>query len=192
MNSFVVDILDLPTQAGATKEAHCEVPAPDDFGTEVIAVPSGTTIVLDAILTNLDDGVLASGRTHLPLRGQCVRCLTDIDDEQDISFDEMFFTPEAIEKQKEDGDEDADELFVLGDTSIDLEQPLRDALVLGLPFQPLCSPDCPGLCPDCGERLADLPEDHHHEQLDPRWSALGALLNEAESAQGTDDAETAR
>ena len=49
---------------------------------------------------------------------------------------------------------------------------MRDAVVLALPLAPLCSDDCPGLCPECGERRADLGPDHGHETLDPRWAAL--------------------
>jgi len=51
---------------------------------------------------------------------------------------------------------------------------LRDAVVPALPFQPVCRDDCPGLCSECGARLADDP-DHHHDVIDPRWSALSAL-----------------
>mgnify|MGYP003286645941 CR=1 FL=1 len=45
----------------------------------------------------------------------------------------------------------------LEDDMIDLEPLLRDAVVLALPFQPLCQDDCPGLCTECGARLADDP-----------------------------------
>ena len=41
-------------------------------------------------------------------------------------------------------------------------------------WTPLCRPDCAGLCADCGERLDDLPADHTHEVIDPRWAGLAA------------------
>ncbi len=47
-------------------------------------------------------------------------------------------------------------------------------MVPSLPFQPVCDPDCPGLCSRCGARLMDDP-DHSHEESDPRWSALQSL-----------------
>ena len=53
---------------------------------------------------------------------------------------------------------------------IDLEPAVRDAVVLTLPTNPLCRPDCPGLCPECGVHFDDLPADHSHEQ---HRSALG-------------------
>jgi len=46
------------------------------------------------------------------------------------------------------------------------------SIVLALPAAPLCSPDCRGLCPDCGGRWADLGPDHRHETIDPRWAAV--------------------
>jgi uncharacterized protein len=47
--------------------------------------------------------------------------------------------------------------------------------VLALPFQPLCREDCPGLCVECGARLADDPEHSHEEPIDPRWAGLTQL-----------------
>ena len=55
---------------------------------------------------------------------------------------------------------------------IDLEPVLRDAVVLELPFQPLCRPDCAGLCPQCGANLNDDPGHEHRPDNDPRWDAL--------------------
>ena len=58
---------------------------------------------------------------------------------------------------------------------MDLEPPIRDAVVLYLPINPLCSEECLGLCPDCGQKWADLPEDHQHEAIDARWAGLAGL-----------------
>ena len=55
---------------------------------------------------------------------------------------------------------------------IDLDGPIRDAIILNLPINPLCSPDCPGLCPDCGLKWIELPDDHAHAPADIRWAGL--------------------
>jgi len=51
-------------------------------------------------------------------------------------------------------------------------------VVLALPFQPLCREDCPGLCVECGARLADDPEHRHDAPVDPRWAALSNVVAE--------------
>ena len=71
----------------------------------------------------------------------------------------------------------ADEFMMEGDI-LDLETPIRDAIVLSLPSNPLCSQDCLGLCPECGGKWAELPEDHAHEVIDARWASLGGLTLE--------------
>jgi len=73
---------------------------------------------------------------------------------------------------------------------IDTEQMVRDVVLLGLPLAPLCQEDCRGLCPECGERWAELAPDHSHETLDARWAALQGRL--ASSADSEADAEERR
>ena len=51
-------------------------------------------------------------------------------------------------------------------------------VVPSLPFQPVCREDCPGLCSECGARLAD-DLGHQHDVIDPRWAALNALSTDA-------------
>jgi uncharacterized protein len=48
-------------------------------------------------------------------------------------------------------------------------------VVLSPPFQPVCRPDCPGLDPVTGERLADIGERAIPEDIDPRWSMLAEI-----------------
>ncbi len=91
----------------------------------------------------------------------------------------MFSYPDADDRGRpvaepaDDAEEDEDRLFV-EDGLIGLEPVLRDAVVLALPMQPVCQEDCPGLCSECGARLADDP-DHHHDAVDIRWAALQGL-----------------
>ena len=77
--------------------------------------------------------------------------------------------PEIPEEEAED------QLLMDGDV-MNLEAPIRDAIVLALPINPVCDEECEGLCPECGEKWAELPADHAHEQIDARWGALKGLL----------------
>ena len=75
----------------------------------------------------------------------------------------------------DDGEDAADGYALHGDL-LDLEPALHDALVLALPLAPLCREDCPGLCVECGVRLAQAGPDHGHgPAVDPRWAGLPQL-----------------
>ena len=116
------------------------------------------------------EGVLVTGTASAALAGECVRCLEPVSDEMEVRFQELF----VYDDRDVDPDEEL-EVSTLQDDLVDLEPLLRDAVVLALPFQPLCTEDCPGLCTTCGARLADDPDHAHDEPVDPRWAALGAL-----------------
>jgi uncharacterized protein len=75
--------------------------------------------------------------------------------------------------------------YALDGDVINLEGPIRDAVVLDLPFQPLCEPDCLGLDPQTGEKLTEpLPE--VEDAVDPRWAQLEQLLQSGEAAADSD------
>ena len=182
--ALVVDIVDLPHRIGATKDVCVEAGAPAGLGTAVIGVPEGSSLVVDARLTSLEDGVLARGRADVHVHGECVRCLRDLDEERTVTFDELYYLPEAARAAK-----DGEDVLLVGEDSLDLEPALRDALVPALPFRPLCRPDCAGLCPECGRRVDNLPADHRHDHPDPRWSALAALLPDRDGSDDPADAD---
>ena len=143
-------------------------PEPTRLGLETIAVPTEAAIELDVRLESVTEGVYVSGTVYAPLSGECARCLDALTDDVDVELSELFAYPASVT----DETTDADELPRVVDELVDVEQIVRDAIVLALPLAPLCRADCPGLCPDCGEKWADLAPDHGHETLDPRWAAL--------------------
>jgi len=172
---FVLDTHELGRRPGSMRIEQHTVPAPEDLGTDVIGIPTGTDVELDLRLEAVMEGVLVSGSVRGRAIGECVRCLGEVVEDVDVFLTELYVYPERAKIAIEDGDENED-LRELEGEMIDLEPVLRDAVVPALPFQPLCRPDCPGLCSECGARLADDP-DHSHETLDPRWAALGGLVS---------------
>lgn len=155
--------------------------APKDLGIEVIRVPEGTEVEIDLRLEAVMEGVLVTGTARAPLSGECVRCLEPLEQECEADFQEMFSYPDADDRSRtadtgdDAEDEDAEERFFLEGDLFDLEPVLRDAVVLSLPMQPVCQEDCPGLCTECGARLADDPDHQHEEAVDIRWAALQGL-----------------
>ncbi len=166
----MIDIHELNRRPGTSRTVSRSVPAPADLGIEVLGVPEGSPVDLDLRLEAVMEGVLVSGTARTHLVGECARCLQDITDELEVDLQELYAYPES--------DAEEDEAGRVQDDAIDLDPMLRDAVVLALPFRPLCAEDCAGLCPECGARLADHPGHAHDEQPDPRWAALAGLLHD--------------
>lgn len=154
------------------RQVERSIAAPTDLGTDVIGVPEGSDLDLDLRLESVMEGVLVSGSVRGRATGECVRCLEDVEQPLVVDLQELYVYP----GRAPEGEDDDDELRELKDDLIDLEPALRDAVVLALPFQPVCQDDCPGLCSECGARLADDPE-HHHDSVDPRWAALQEITS---------------
>jgi uncharacterized protein len=166
----VLDTRELGRRPGSQREVSRTVPAPADLGIEVLGVREGSPVELDLRTEAVMEGVLVTGTARAGLEGECARCLEPLSEEIEVRFQELF----VYDDKDVDPDEEL-EVSKLQDDLVDLEPLLRDAVVLALPFQPLCEDDCPGLCVECGARLKDDPGHTHGEPVDPRWSALAAL-----------------
>ncbi|MEU2698979.1 YceD family protein [Micromonospora aurantiaca (nom. illeg.)] len=173
---LVLDTRELPRRPGALRTHKRVVPAPADLGVELISVPEGADLDLDLRLESVSEGVLVSGTVTGPVKGECGRCLREIDDSLAVTIQELY----AYENSTTDDTTDTDEVGRMQGDLIDLEPALRDAVVLALPTNPLCREDCPGLCPECGVHWDDLPADHSHQQVDPRWASLTQLTRTEE------------
>ena len=178
---LVLDTRDLPRRPGSLRTVRRVVPAPADLGLGLIGVPQGADLSLDLRLESVSEGVLVSGSVTGPVEGECGRCLRPISDTLDVTIQVLF----AYAHSTTDETTTEDEVGRLQGDLIDLQPSLRDAVVLALPSHPLCRPDCPGLCPDCGAHWDDLPADHDHAQIDSRWAALQKLTGAP--AQSTEE-----
>ena len=166
-SGLVLDTRDLGRRAGAMKVVQTTVQAPADLGIAVIGVPPGSPVELDLRLESVIEGVLVTGTATVDVRGECVRCLTEISDTLEVDVQELFVHPESEATEEE--------ASRLEDDLVDLEPLLRDGVVLDLPFQPLCREDCQGLCVECGADLNDDPDHSHAVAIDPRWEKLRRL-----------------
>lgn len=173
-SGLVLDTHDLARRAGELREVRTTVEAPADLGIAVIGVPEGSPLELDLRLEAVVEGVLITGTAYAQLAGECVRCLTPLTDEVEVDVQELFTYPES-----EATDEEASHLD--GEYA-DLEPVLRDAIVLELPFQPVCRPDCRGLCPECGVDLNTVTDHTHSDPVDPRWASLAQFESESETS----------
>lgn len=161
-------------------------PAPGSLANGIAHVPEGADIALELRLEAVMEGVLVTGTGSTRYEGECSRCLDPVSDTVEVDFQELFRYPEegatgkSPTKAEPDAEDEEDEDYYLADDLLDLEQVLRDALVLALPLTPLCQDDCPGLCVECGVKLAEAESGHNHgDPVDPRWEPLRKLGGDA-------------
>ncbi|MCU1635641.1 MAG: hypothetical protein JWQ68_880 [Cryobacterium sp.] len=179
---FTLDARDLINRPGTMREQNLGVVVPDDLGEGLVAVKTGSTLRTDLRLEAVHEGILASGTVSGTASGVCSRCLIDIELPVQVEFQDLFAysLDEAFE-------------FEVQDDHVDLEPLIRDAVVLSLPFQPVCRPDCPGLDPETGARLAESPQLEPQETRDPRWAALANFTASEDTSTDADiRAETER
>ena len=178
---LVLDTRELGRRPGSQRQVTRTVPAPAELGIEVLRVPEGSEVELDLRLEAVMEGVLVTGSATAALEGECVRCLEPISDDVEVTFQELYVYDDQGHVPTDEAEDDG--VSRLEDDLVDLEPLLRDAVVLALPFQPLCEDDCPGLCPECGARLADDPDHAHEAAIDPRWAGLAALGDQLQPDQ---------
>ena len=164
---FDIPVYDLMHRPGEMRERSFEFDSPERLGEGMVAVRVGENIAIDLRLEGLHDGILVSAEVETTAVGECVRCLDPVSVPVEVEIQELFaYSP----------DEAFD--FAVHDDYVDLEPVVRDAVVLALPFQPVCRPDCPGLDPETGLKLVDDPDRAPREVLDPRWAALQDFTND--------------
>ena len=167
-------VFDLMHRPGEHRELSLEIDVPERLGESLVAVMPGSDMDVEVRLEVLHDGILVSGTVDVVAEGECGRCLTEMTLPLQVEFAELFAysVDEAFD-------------YEVHDDHVDLEPLIRDAVVLSLPFQPVCRRDCPGLDPETGERRATSPELEPSDVQDPRWSAL--LEFQASESISTDE-----
>ena len=156
----VIDVRDLIDSPGSSRQVHLSEPIPG-LGTQLAAVPEDRAVGGDLLMESVIEGILVSG----PIRGTmvltCARCLKPFESTFDLDVQELYI-PEA----SPDDDE-----YPLVEGAVDLEPMIRDVVLLAMPFAPLHSADCLGLCGRCGGDR-NLDECRCEPEVDARWAPL--------------------
>jgi uncharacterized protein len=166
-----IDVRDLIGYPGTSRLSHVGGTL-EGLGTEVATLKTDEPVQGDLLLESVVEGILVTGHLDGTFALRCARCLRDFEQPVRVDVHELFSTA------PEPDDEDVYPLDAEG--WLDPEQMVRDALGLELPFSPLHSPDCLGLCSVCGgdRNLGECPGDH--PEVDPRWADLELVLLELE------------
>lgn len=119
--------------------------------------------------TRTSEGVYLSGVLNSTLVAECVRCLNEAIVPVELKLDDLFYYPPHTAPEGE---------YTIGeDGFIDLSPLVRELSVLETPIQPICRPDCHGLCLECGQNLNEADCGCDPNPIDPRLSALQQLLD---------------
>src|SRR5258708_1480923 len=87
---LVLDTRDLPRSPGGMGGVERVIPAPKDLGLALIRVPEGADLALTLRMESVTEGVLVSARAQATLQGECGRCLREIEDTLDATFQELY------------------------------------------------------------------------------------------------------
>ncbi len=119
-------------------------------------------------------------RVHGTYVAECDRCLAETVSEIDVPM-ELYYHVTVPGERTAAGEEDTEiRLFQPDQDSIDLDEEVRQTLLLEVPLKTLCGPDCKGLCPGCG---ADLNREEcrcTHDEIDPRWAKLAEAFKKTD------------
>lgn len=133
-----------------------------------------------AIATRLNDGVLVQGSLDADVLLECSRCLEPLTLPIEARLEEEYRPTIDVETgrpvRRLPDEQDDDTTFTVDHNHmIDLNESVRQALLVALPMKPLCREDCAGLCPQCGANLNEADCGHEMEPADSRWAGLEEL-----------------
>ncbi len=194
---WAVSVAQVASRAGQSKEIDSVFPAPSGIGDAIVGIDEGADVSVIGSFDSIVDGLILNARINAPVHAECTRCLKPITHDWTVSVTSFFPYDDKSssdnkgksgKKGKEEeidiiaGEDESEDTYPLleGGSWADLEALLRDTLVEELPLQPLCKPDCLGLCSQCGADLNEDP-DHHHDVTDIRFAALEGLKAQLES-----------
>jgi len=125
------------------------------------------------LLANTEGEVRIKGHLGAKMESECDRCLTIASFPLDCGFDLFYRPSESLALEEEVAiDEGEAEMGFYAGAGIELEEILREQILLLLPMQRVCSADCKGICPVCGRNRNESSCDCRVEPADDRWSAL--------------------
>lgn len=125
-----------------------------DLGIETDDFDIKEPIHIEGKVTKFGKTLYVKGHLLAKMTMTCSRCIESFSFTLDSEIDATYvpLENESLEEEKELDQSDLDILFYKDDR-LDLQEIIRDHIVLSIPLQPLCKPDCLGLCQNCGQDL---------------------------------------
>ncbi|MEV5024830.1 YceD family protein [Paenibacillus sp. LPE1-1-1.1] len=129
-------------------------------------------------VTGHEGFIEVDGKLAIDLELACSRCLEPVKDHTVIRFSEVFKRATSNEEREEGMEEEESDFIEVDAERLDLRPYVEEALQLFMPFAPLCSNDCKGLCQTCGQNLNERTCSCSTEKVDVRFAALKDLFKE--------------
>ncbi|MCD6363911.1 MAG: DUF177 domain-containing protein [Synergistetes bacterium] len=145
-------------------------------------------VVVEGGAVKVKDGFMVWGEINTAIRLRCSRCLKVFDLPIKVEFEVEYRrgAEKFSGRERSLKDEDFRVSYFEGD-SIDIEEDIKQFIILSIPMKPLCREDCKGLCPVCGKNLNEGECNCSQELYDPRWSALKELMKGGASSGGSEE-----
>ncbi len=147
-----------------------------DFLDAVLRQTSPLKVEAQAELRQILEEIRLTGHFNVELQLDCDRCLASYQWPISETFD-LVYAPMPVDAAPEEASLDDVEAIVAfyEGAGLELEEVLREQVLLALPMQRICREDCAGLCPTCGENWNERECDCEQAIVDPRWTALQQL-----------------
>ena len=114
-------------------------------------------------------------KAELGYHGECARCLAPVDGVFSLDFERTVATEGTLSEDRLD--ELADEYVILNGSELDVDEALREELLLGFPMRLLCSEECEGMCPTCGKPRREGACGCAVREIDPRLAILKTFFD---------------
>ena len=148
--------------------------SPEALKLEADGVTFEDPVKVELTITKSQDQMICKGQVQARVKLECSRCLAEY--RHDLRSDLAFVVDLAEGSEQEASGEEGYFLVDPAATDFEIDDLVREAVLLSLPFKPLCSERCLGLCPVCGADLNRARCGCVRESVDHRWDQLRGLL----------------
>lgn len=162
-----LNISRLLKETGAIEDFKFSLPLLQDYDEVSFRKP----IAVEGKISNNGDTLQIKAKVETEISVQCDRCLDKVDIPLKFEFVESYRHVSVCDEESFENND----CIVLEEDIIDMEQAVRENVILNMPMQVLCDPECPGICPQCGQNLKEKKCNCRTDAVDPRLAILAKL-----------------
>lgn len=166
---MILDLRELLNTPGSRKSFEIDHSFPDLEGLDMVSAVRGTLTAF-----NSREHIVVEGSVESVVGVECNRCLSRVElpVRAELEALGMLEYHDSGQWARINLREDEEAAAFFGETTLDIDEVVRQGVLLHLPLQVICKPDCRGICPGCGANLNAEPCHCPPEETDPRLSVL--------------------